>query len=113
MRCLVKRCGDKMDINKRMKKATEAAQLSVSDLAFWLETGRNTVHTWLQPEQTHVPLKTRHSQINQKLDLLEAAIKAGKYFPVPLRVKQQDRKTYLRWVLDAVSGRVSKTRSSK
>ena len=100
-------------INDRLTAAKKAAELSIADMGFWFGAQRRTMETWLRGV---VPHEFRRSQIEQKLDLLEKAIKAGKHFPVPMSVTQYERKNYLQQALNAVSPqprRVSKARSAK
>lgn len=99
-----------MDINDRLISAKGKAELSIADMGHWFGIQRRTMDTWLHGVTPH---ECRHSQIITKLDLLEKAIKAGKNFPVPISITQYERKNYLQQVLDGVSGRVSKARSSK
>lgn len=99
-----------MNINDRLISAREKAELSIADMGVWFGIQRRTMETWLHGV---VPHACRHSQIITKLDLLEKAIKAGKHFPVPISVTQYERKSYLRQVINATSGRVPKSRSSK
>ena len=99
-----------MNINDRLISAREKAELSIADMGVWFGIQRRTMETWLHGV---VPHACRHSQIIAKLDLLEKAIKTGKHFPVPIAVTQYERKNYIEQVLNAISGRVSKSRSSK
>lgn len=99
-----------MTINKQLVKAQADAELTTSDMGHWFGVGVSTMAAWLQGIAPH---RTRHSQINDKLTLLQKAVKAGKHFPVPLHVTQFKRKAYLQQVMDAVTCRVSSSRSSK
>lgn len=99
-----------MNINARLISAREKAALSITDMGHWFEIQRRTMETWLRGS---VPYAHRHAHIEAKLDLLEKAIKAGKHFPVPMSVTQYQRQAYLQQVLNAVSGRVSKSRPRK
>jgi len=97
-----------MNINERLISAKDKAELSIADMGHWFGIQRRTMETWLHGV---VPHTCRHSQIITKLDLLEKAIASGKHFPVPMSVTQYQRKSYLQQVIDAFSGRVSKSRS--
>ena len=99
-----------MTLTKRLVAAWRKSELSIAEMAVWLGAQRRTVETWLHGVQPH---SCRHSQIKAELDLLEKAIAKGGHFPVPLRVAQGQRKDYVLKVRDAVSHRVSKTRSAK
>ena len=99
-----------MNINDRLISAKDKAELSIADMGHWFGIQRRTMETWLHGV---VPHACRHSQIIAKLDLLEKAIASGKHFPVPMSVTQYQRKNHLQRVIHAVSGRVSKPRSSR
>ena len=99
-----------MNINDRLISARLKAELSIADMGVWFDVQRRTMETWLHGV---VPHACRHSQILSKLDLLEKAIKSGKHFPVPISVTQYERKNYLQQVINAISGRVPNSRSSK
>ena len=99
-----------MDINDRLISARLKAELSIADMGVWFGIQRRTMETWLRGV---VPHACRHSQIITKLDLLERAIGTGKHFPVPIAVTQYERKNYLQQVINATSGRVPKSRTSK
>ena len=99
-----------MNINERLVSAKGKAELSIADMGVWFGIQRRTMETWLHGV---VPHACRHSQIIAKLDLLEKAIKARKYFPVPISVTQYERKNYLQQVINDITGRVPKSRSAK
>lgn len=102
------------NINDRLIAAWKSAELSIADMGVWFDTQRRTMETWLHGVRPH---PCRHSQIEERLDLLEKAIASRKHFPVPINVTQYQRKSYILQVRDVVSSslarRVSKTRSSK
>lgn len=99
-----------MVINDRLISAKKRAELSIADMGVWFNVQRRTMETWLRGVTPH---ECRHSQIIMRLNLLDKAIKRGTDFPVPISITQYQRKAYIQQVFDAVSGRVSKTHSTK
>lgn len=99
-----------MSLTKRLVNGWKKSELSISDMAVWFNAQRRTMETWLHGVQPH---SCRHSQILLSLELLEKAIAEKSHFPVPLSVTQYQRKNYILKVRDVVSGRVSKSRSTK
>lgn len=99
-----------MKINDRLKSAKKRAALTITDMGLWFTVKRRTMETWLGGVEPH---ECRRSQLNDLLDLLESAIKAGEFFPVPLSVTQFERSAYIEKVRNAVSDRVSSSRSAK
>jgi len=99
-----------MKLTERLVAAWKKSELSIADMAVWFNAQRRTMETWLHGVQPH---SCRHSQIEASLELLEKAIAKGVHFPVPLSVTQYKRKSYILKVRDAVSRRISKSRSAK
>lgn len=99
-----------MSMKDRLIAARNAASLSVTDMSTWFDISRQTMHNWLK-EDTEIS-DYRIRPIEADLVLLEKAIKAGKYFPMPKAVTQFTRKEYIESTYDGLTDRVSKSRSS-
>lgn len=82
---------------KRLGAAKSAAGFTLKDLAAWLDdVPWQTVSTWLNGRQ---PKEYRFDRVDKALAYLEREVKKrGSAFPIPLSVKEGDRRAYVRKV---------------
>ena len=80
---------------QRLKYCQRAGNLNISELARWFNRPRPTVKEWVElgREPQGAPLDLEH--IESLLGLLEALIRRGKGFPVPVGLSAAARKTHL------------------
>lgn len=101
-----------MSIVDRMREARNAACFSVSEMALWFGVGRTVMSTWIV--RNHEPRSYKIRQLEPLLQKLENALRHKQgLLPVPLHIKQYDRKAYIEKVQGDAAGRVSKTCSAK
>lgn len=81
-------------LQERLLAAMAAGNLTVMDLARWLDRSHATVTQWTKGTQMVVKPLLDHDQIHYLLNRLEVAIRYKKGFPLP-RLRSRDRKPYL------------------
>lgn len=91
-------------VHARLCRARERGQLTIADLAHWLERPYPTVQTWVYDGREPV-LGPRTDELLRRIDLLERAIKAGK-FPMDASMSAIARPKYVRATYAALSGSV-------
>lgn len=101
------------DIAERMQEARELGGLTVSDMALWFGVPRVSMSTWLVPGVSggRHPRQDKLRQLEPLLDILNTAIKM-KALPVPLSVRQYDRKEYIEKAKRDARKRISKGRTA-
>lgn len=82
---------------KRLGAAKDAAGFTLQDLAAWLDSVPwQTVSTWLNGRQ---PKGYRYERVDKALSYLERELKlARSALPIPLNVKEGERRAYVRKV---------------
>ena len=81
-----------MTVVERMKAAQVKGDLTVTDMGAWFNSSRASMWTWLVEGRQPHPVKTR--LLEKPLKLLLEAIKHD-WFPVPLEIRQYERKAYI------------------
>lgn len=83
--------------NTRLRSTKNAAGFTLKDLAAWLgDVPWQTVSTWLNGRQ---PKGYRFDRVDKALTYLEREVKKrASAFPIPLNVKEGDRRAYVRKV---------------
>ena len=101
-----------MSLSERMKSSQSKAGMTVSDMAYWFGVTRASMHTWLH--EGREPNKAKHWQLTWLLDLLEMVTESDLgIFPVPLDVRQYDRREYIEKVKNHAAKSVSENRTSR
>lgn len=89
-----------MKLVDRMREAAKAAGFGVSDMSVWFEVSRASMHTWLH--DTREPSLGKSGQLEDLLTVLEKVISSElEIFPIPLSVRQYERKEYIQKVKHA------------
>lgn len=87
-----------MDFNKRLRKARDTTEMTVSDLARFLRVPRATVNTWLDGR---IPFGPKAAFAEKRLALLEYSIATRKgHYPVPDSLSWKDRVKYVEGMRD-------------
>lgn len=86
-------------LQKRLIAAKEAAGFTQQDLAAWIDgVSWQAVQTWLNGRS---PKGYRADRVDKALTFLERELKRkGSALPIPLNVKEGDRRAYVRRVRD-------------
>lgn len=82
-------------LKHRLDVCAARGGLSTADLAVWFDLSYQTVRSWRAGVE---PYQSRRPQIEQRLLYLEAAVDSDPRLPVPLEVRAQNRKAYLKKV---------------
>jgi hypothetical protein len=88
-----------MSLTKRLNTCRRKGGLSTADLAQWFTLPYQTMRMYVEGRAE--PYEARRPQIDARLVALEAAIKRGRHFPVPLDVRLTERKAYIADVMGA------------
>lgn len=81
---------------QRLDRAAEKAGFSTADFATWFESPYMTVRAWRGGSE---PKPGSRAQVEQRLQLLERAIARDHRLPIPLGVRQNDRKEWISGIL--------------
>ena len=95
-----------MSIAERLKAAWKMTCFTVSDMALWFNVSRAAMNSWLSGK--HEPFKGTAKQLEPLLLLLEKILNAKdtkNKFPVPLEVRQYERKAYILKVREHASSK--------
>ncbi len=84
-------------LTKRMVAAKHAAGFTLKDLAAWIDgVSWQAVSTWLNGRQ---PKGYRYERVDKALTFLERELKKTRSaLPIPLNVKEGDRRAYVQQV---------------
>ena len=98
-----------MTFTDRLKQAQTNACFTVSDMALWFDVSRSRMHTWLNDDRE--PLDSAVPQLDPLLRVLEKTLSKTKRLPVPLVVRQWQRKKYIEGIKEYAVSRFSKAGS--
>lgn len=82
-------------LRERLDTCGRLGALSVADLAYWLDLPYATVRSWRAGSE---PQAARIPQVLQRLQWLEAAIAEDPRLPVPLLIRSEERRKYLKGI---------------
>ena len=89
-----------MTIADRMILAAKKSNLSVSDMAAWFGVTRASMWTWLHDDRD--PHPSKHALLDPLLEALERVLDSSlELFPIPLSVRQYERREYIEKVKHA------------
>jgi hypothetical protein len=98
-------------IGERLKQLSDAAAFTMVDMAAWCEYDKSAMREWIQNDVEPHPIRVKH--LTTRLDLLEKVLKKSEKLPIPIQIKQYQRKTYVEGVRNYALGKFSKAGSSK
>lgn len=93
-----------------LKELSERASFTVTDMATWCEVHKSAMREWMTRDVCPHPVKER--QLRYALDMLKAYLEQGKLLPVPVTVKQYERKAYIEGARADALKSVSKGRTA-
>lgn len=95
---------DNKTFQQRLRGAATAGNLTVADLAVWMQRPPQTVRTWYN--QNRVPLGAKGRAAIVRLELLEWAVDNDPRFPVPQTVTQRQCADHVAGVRDDLLTRI-------
>lgn len=93
-----------MSFTERLKAARDKGILTVSDMAVWFGVTRASMSTWLTDGKTggRCPWNGKAKQLEPHLAALEGVLNSPlEIFPIPLSVRQYERREYIEKVKHA------------
>lgn len=81
------------DFRKRVLACLRRGHLTKADLQHWLGCPYPTIHSWIDEARAPGPVSVH--RFEPRLKLLEAVLRGGRHFPVPMDVGHRDRPAYI------------------
>ncbi len=97
-------------IGDRLKELRDQACFTTVDMATWCEQDKSAVREWIDNGVEPHPITEKH--LNTRLDILEKVLAKSAKLPVPIQVKQYQRKTYVEGVRNYALAKFFKASSS-
>lgn len=98
-------------IGDRLNKLSDAASFTMVDMAVWCEFDKSAMREWMQNSVEPHPVRAKH--LTTRLDLLDKVLAKSTKLPIPIHIKQYQRKTYVEGVRNYALDKFSKASSSK
>jgi hypothetical protein len=92
-----------MTLQGRLNSVAKRGALSTADLAVWFTMPYQTVRSYR--EGRRCPTLARRLAIEQRLRLLERALKTDCQLPIPLSVRNHQRQRYIKGILTRANRR--------
>ena len=80
-------------VGAELQELSSRASFTVTDMATWCEVHKSAMREWMTRGVAPHPVKEK--QVLEQLGLLKHYLDAGKLLPVPITVKQYERKAYI------------------
>lgn len=100
-----------MNINERLNDVAARAGFTITDMATWCGFDKETMRMWMRENVQPHPLREEH--LLDRIKLAEKVIHSGEGLPVPVTIRQYDRKKYVSQVRDNALGISNRRPSGK